>query len=683
MNWKARIILALALLPVAAISAAEKLTAQSQTSNPQVSNASSLQELRALVKKSKKTLGDYVPCLFDESENLQLRSRPASSQRMTLNEDDAQKFVKLVQDIVKAEVQTSVQNQPENPQKETKQPAQQEQSIAQKFNAKLQAGSYQNDTLYHAVDRIALDAKNDLGSAYAQKVVTALRLALDIGNYDAPADISCSFSLLSWQETNYLFGRLVANNYVAIEVNVRNLDKQNEFLLHDVQVAVDTGLEQNSFRRFEAGRDKLIVRGVAQRGTSDDVRNQIMNALSTAGAVAGGAAGALLTVDPSGSIPTYLSESVSIFSGPLLTGIGRIWPDHTIENVNHVSDLAFSASSTLKTVIPAQGSAPMVTFIAQKPLGQLPFAWCGEEKFHSFWHWNRIFEKDPDKEKGANRNDWTQVCDLNASASSNAGASDTGLLVNKVPPRAYRAWAPAALEVLKNRTFVVIAGVHIQEASTVASVYNMNCPTLGDGSIDISAKDANGDIGCTISGSNLTKAVSAKLELGKTDSIAATLLSASDGNSATLTIKATDLNEKTGNYELFMVDASGVETDLHQVLHLQVRVPKITQATYSDVTLSTSSLKDLTVTLNGTNLDRIGAVTLVDASASLSVSGTITTQNRRAQAGPDSMQVLFSEADLGKFVGHSGDTVKIQATSLDDGKTALSAAVDNGVGLTK
>jgi hypothetical protein len=35
-----------------------------------------------------------------------------------------------------------------------------------------------------------------------------------------------------------MFGRAVADNYLAVQVNVRNLDDTKQFLLHDVQVAI-------------------------------------------------------------------------------------------------------------------------------------------------------------------------------------------------------------------------------------------------------------------------------------------------------------------------------------------------------------------------------------------------------------------------------------------------------------
>ena len=111
--------------------------------------------------------------------------------------------------------------------------------------------------------------------------------------YEPPNDISCSISVMPWKETSDTFGRRVANQFLAIQVTVRNLNTKNEFLMHDIQVAVDTGLSTDGYfwkqyaGRFQAGRDKLLVRAVAQTGQSMSPRNLALNALIVVGAIAG------------------------------------------------------------------------------------------------------------------------------------------------------------------------------------------------------------------------------------------------------------------------------------------------------------------------------------------------------------------------------------------------------------
>ena len=47
-----------------------------------------------------------------------------------------------------------------------------------------------------------------------------------------PFDVSCSQSILTWEETKDIFGRRLADTYVAIQVVVRNLSPDKEFLMH-------------------------------------------------------------------------------------------------------------------------------------------------------------------------------------------------------------------------------------------------------------------------------------------------------------------------------------------------------------------------------------------------------------------------------------------------------------------
>src|SRR5258708_594885 len=195
--------------------------------------------------------------------------------------------------------------------------------------------------------------------------------------FTPPEDISCSMAVMGWKETSDIFGRRVANRYVAIQVTLRNLNTKNEFLVHDVQVAVDTGIAGEEFGRFQAGRDKLLVRAVAERGKSNDRRNVILNSLTALGAIAGASSVTAGT--------TEFKDAVAIFQGSFITGFANIFPDHTVEQLNHINDLVFSASNTSKVLVPVQGSVPLVTFIAERPLEELPFPWSGHPPRN--WPW--------------------------------------------------------------------------------------------------------------------------------------------------------------------------------------------------------------------------------------------------------------------------------------------------------
>jgi hypothetical protein len=588
-------------------------------------------------------LGDYVPCLFDDDERRNLRALPSVGQKVTLDGQAAQALITLTQNDVNAQIPQPIATKDKSAPAPTA-----EQGSAAEFTGKLPAEAQKLEGLtipaaLKTLTDLAADAK--LPTTDAQALLKTLDSQIGLNGYQRPPDVSCSFSIMPWEETDEFFGRMVANNYVAIEVNIRNLNTQNEFLLHDIQVAVDTGLDPQSFGRFEAGRDKMIVRGVAQRGASDDIRNRVINSITTLGSVAGGASGALIaSASKAATWPTYISESVSIFEGPLLDGLNKIWPDHTLTNVNNVSDMAFSASSTLKTVIPVQGSAPLVTFIAQKPLGQLPFAQCGK----------KTGSGDPPN----------VVCAIAGGSFFTSGD------FHFPPSLKFKSWAPAALGILKQRTYVVVSGVHIQEVSTAASATFLSCPPLADGTVDLSAQDSSGEVSCTIQGKNLDKISSASLEQGKSTSVIATI-TAAGGDSGNLSFQASGFEGKSGSFGLFSTDSSGTETSLNESLKFTIRTPVITKVAYmqnGSAVATLDSTMDLTVTLTGSNLDRIGTVSLEDNNAAPdTVPGTMpATGEIRANSTSMSITFVKSATGIGTLKGPAGKAVaNLRYTALD------------------
>jgi|ERR1700688_559753 len=306
---------------------------------------------------------------------------------------------------------------------------------------------------------------------------------------------------MQWKETSDNFGRRVANDYVALQVTVRNLNQQNEFLIHDIQIAVDTGLNRAQFGRFEAARDKLVVRNVAQRGQTEDRRNIIINTLQAVGAIAGGASIAV-TAGLSGSSQAQdLSTAVAIFQGPFIAGVTNIFPDHTIEHINHIHDLTFSASSTSKTVVPIQGSVPLVTFLSEKPLEQLPFSRCGTSPSQRFPRPDRSADS---KDPGASI---YQFCKIDQYDQYGYPTNLPETNNNFQPdyyrrPYHFRNWKPAALDVLNRRIFVVVGGVHIKEVAKQPTLTSLSCLPGNDATLDLS-KITGASATCTLKGTDL------------------------------------------------------------------------------------------------------------------------------------------------------------------------------------
>jgi hypothetical protein len=443
--------------------------------------------------------------------------------------------------------------------------------------------------------------------------------------FQAPGDVSCSMSILAWKETSDIFGRRVANTYVGVQVTVRNLNTKNEFLIHDIQVAIDTGIDRDEFGRFQAGRDKLLVRAVAQRGQSEDRRNLVVNSLQAAGAIAS-----------SGSIvgSADFKTAVAVFQGAFIPGFSTIFPDHTVDQLNHINDLVFSASSTSKVLVPVQGSVPLVTFIAEKPIEQLPFAWCG--------YTGR-------KSRFARLRQYCELDDANAYMIGRRGKplemSNSQSEFEVWDDLPYRDWKAAALEMLQKRAFVVIGGVHIQELTAPEpKINNLTCPLLADGSVDLS-KATNGVSICSVTGVGLDKVASVVLEKG-TDKVSGKIKPATDGNSASIEFDTTALASSSGVYSLYLVESgtasqnSNAEVDSSKTVQLS-KQPVITgiEATSVYIGAATAALA-----VDGLNLDLVNDISLVpDETGGGPVKGALPAGISSANK---SMTVSFSSQNL-------------------------------------
>jgi len=490
---------------------------------------------------AKRPIGDYVPCLFDDGQNNDLRALAYRDKNTVLTSDQIDH---MIQDI------PVILNPPALASKASK-------AETDARNATLQSIDTLKTDLQN-IESILPNLQPEQVSSLVQQLGTGnglnadqlkqLKAYFQVLNpdptYDRPNDVSCSFSVLQWKETKDVFGRRVANDYVALEVNLRNLNTQNEFLVHDIQIAVDTGLTPWEFGRFEASRDKQLVRGVVQRGQSEDRRNLIINSLTAAGAILSPVSAAV--ADAGGGF----GVGVSIFQGPFLVGANSIFPDHTIEYLNNLNDLGFSPSSTNKTVVPVQGSVPLVTFLAEKPLEQLPFVRCGQN--HMTHSDITAVPTTVIPSSLANLN-----CQLHPDNwSHDDNTFDNTLTGEFQKPLRFKDWDGAAQNIFGHRVFVVIGGVHIQQVASGPAITSLTCPLKSDQKSVDTSKDP---VTCTLSGSNLDQVASIKLEQGSLTPIAGTLTAYASGNTATISFKASDVAtaKANGSYELFLTPTGG------------------------------------------------------------------------------------------------------------------------------
>jgi hypothetical protein len=532
-------------------------------------------------------LGDYVPCLFDDGQQYELRALQNPNEQ-PLDQAQAAKAASAAKDSLNSVA-----------------PAGSEGDSLRSLATAIDASDFQGKKPSDASTVVLAKAsKIEADPGKVASAATAAQNAVSPQTFERPPDVSCSFSIMQWKETSDTFGRRVANQYVAIEVNVRNLNDQYDFLIHDVQIAVDTGLTPAQFGRFKASRDKLIVRDIAQRGQTSDRRNLVINSLQMAGAIAGGASAAVTQSLTSTVVANDFSTSVAIFQGPFITGLINIFPDHTIEHINHLNDLAFSASSTNKTVVPVQGSVPLVTFLSEKPLEQLPFAQCGRSGHQD--------QDDP-------------ICSVESLASQgsksvggppqNGSEASGGSGSNTYYPSSisFKSWNALALAVLERRVFVVIAGVHIKEVAKEPTFTSITCAPGNDSTIALGKITESKSATCTLKGTDLDLISKVQLQ-NATDSSDKTQIEGSssvsgDTTQATVQFNTNDLAGLKGtSYALYysLKDGSSQKSSLTVTVQQAV---SLSPASLSFAPADKDKAQIVTLTNNGTATLTINGVT--------------------------------------------------------------------------
>lgn len=230
-----------------------------------------------------------------------------------------------------------------------------------------------------------------------------------------------------------IFGKRIAQRFIALQVTIRNKSSEHQFLIHDVSLdlekvfpadyfaaielqecqarltacanwnaALDDAASKRDQRLDETAqeRDKgldakaraknkllddvvkarnqrrddaaqrqcscvkstyelsslelSLLRGVAEKGQSEDPRNKIFRFLQAFGTVAGALVGV------AGFGPSY-AGSIAVFNGPVLSAYSNTFPDYTVNQMNRLSDSAYKSN----TLVPKQQAKVIVAFVAQ------------------------------------------------------------------------------------------------------------------------------------------------------------------------------------------------------------------------------------------------------------------------------------------------------------------------------
>jgi ssDNA-binding Zn-finger/Zn-ribbon topoisomerase 1 len=417
--------------------------------------------------------------------------------------------------------------------------------------------------------------------------------------FQRPNDIACAMSILDWNTTRYGFGVTVADQYIGIQVVVRNLSPNLEFLVHDAELAVDTDLN-GRHGGFFSGIDKLTVRGYSLASKHYGRRNLIVNMAQGAGTIL------------SAVTPIYgdaVKNASAVYNSGFLGALTNVWKDSNTDQLNLLNDVGFSASKTDRTVVPKSGTAMFVIFVESKPLQQVWWAQpCAKALVLSKLGGTQA-------QTGVDIEAAKAICLEEAEDTASVKSDSEGTINYIRNPKsvAYRDWSSRAKEIFRELAFTVIAGTHvIEQKDTNPSLTNVDCPKDTKGDLDLS-KAANGKFTCSIAGANLDKMAALRLRNSQNKTDTKTADGAVKGD--TVTFSTSDLCALENRvYGVFIENKDGAETgNGTQKLNIFTDPSLTDDPAPSQVALDTLLAKGAsmtTVKLTGCHLAKVTAVRL-------------------------------------------------------------------------
>ncbi len=404
-----------------------------------------------------------------------------------------------------------------------------------------------------------------------------------------PTDISCSMSLLSWQEAHKALGRTIADTYLVVQITVRNLDANNEFLVHDAELAVDANSAQLS--RFQVGHEKELTRGVLLYGQAYDRQHVFIHIADGIGTILGSIVG---LPQPSNDA---LTGATGAYNAGWLSFIHLLSPDLTTQNLNTLNDLAFSAAAASRVVVPKSGSVPFLVFIPVRPLEQA----CWLQKGYDIY-----LDKYPNSA-------CDQICgeDKNANASQTTAASTNVCTSHKLHKQMFRDWSPVQLQALELHAYAMIAGVHVKELNSQGAVLNaFACAGQTDASGKyLQAPLATLGLNCTLTGSDLDTMTALRFRSpdDPKTTLDAKVTVSGDNAQATASLAPSDAAKiQQSTYELYGVDKSGSEHDLNRSIGFHL-LPTIT----TGQVIPAVGVPNFT--LNGSNMNDVAQIVFYDS----------------------------------------------------------------------
>jgi len=447
-----------------------------------------------------------------------------------------------------------------------------------------------------ATKSAAQQTANDLNNASSVNnkvngaVANSARSA--IGKFVRPSDIGCAYQVLSWNDSRLLFGRSVANEFISIQVTIRNLNPKDEFLVHNAMLSVDTDIHKAIGRYFE-GVDKIGVEAYNNAGESLTARGIVGNSISATSTL-------LSVLQPIVGI-TNFSNAVAAFTGGVVPGWKTLSPDHQKEQLLLIANNGFSASNNYKTVVPKSGSATFYTWIPAKPF------------LEGWWVQDCARKIVTVKDSPSDSPNAPQVgIDLDRAQKA---CVDQGIDGWKSVP--YQKWSSTAEQLFRDLSAAVVAGIHIAaESQKNPTITDLKCPKNQQGELDLSNPGSDGSIACDITGENLDKITKLRLEnagnLVDPERPEGNVTVNGDNTVATVKFNVSDLAKATGaEYNVYSVSKDGSETATGQKIALSAS-PTITAIKPDAIDLAKVPDK---LTITGYRLDKLTEVCVSPGSA--------------------------------------------------------------------
>lgn len=162
---------------------------------------------------------------------------------------------------------------------------------------------------------------------------------------DTGSHVLCSQSILDANEASDIFGKRISTTYMVIQVNIRNLSDQFQYLVEDINLSYGESLV--------SGRDRRLARGVSEKGQFLDARNLVVHGAEAAGSIIGGVG----LVSPDIDI-----KNAGIFIQSSLTNaLKGFLPDFTVAQLNRLNDLGFAPNAV---IVPEKSSITVVSFLS-------------------------------------------------------------------------------------------------------------------------------------------------------------------------------------------------------------------------------------------------------------------------------------------------------------------------------